>query len=70
MISETKTDENFPDTPFCIDGYPSPYRLGGIFLYIREDIPSKMIQTNLQDNFEGFFTEINLGKKMTSWLLL
>ena len=70
MISETKIDETFPESQFLIDGYSSPYRLdrtskgGGLLLYIRSDIPSKRIKTNLQLNtFEGFFIELNLKNK-------
>ena len=40
----------------------------GIPLYIREDIPSKILKfETVQNNFEGFFFEINLRKK--KWLL-
>ena len=38
---------------------------GGILLYIREDIPSKLLNTDL--SLEGFFVEIRLRKK--KWLL-
>ena len=38
---------------------------GGILLYIREDIPSKLLNTDL--SIEGFFVEIRLRKK--KWLL-
>ena len=50
MISETKIDESFTTSQFCIKGYTRPYRLdrskngGGILLYIREDIPSKIFE--------------------------
>ena len=49
MISETKLDSSFPEGQFLIPGYSSPYRLdrncrwGGIMLYVREDIPSKLL---------------------------
>ena len=50
-----------------------PYRLdknsngGGILLYVREDIPFKMIKAD----FEGFFIEIDLrGRKLASCLPL
>ena len=59
---------------FCIDGYSTPYRLertshdGGILLCIREDIPSTMLKfEQAQNNFEGFFVEIDSMKK--KWLL-
>ena len=61
MISETKIDETFPDSPFLIEGFSVPYRLdrkakgGGILLYIREDIPSKRIKkSHLTSHLKGF----------------
>ena len=53
MISETKTDDSFPTRKFLIDGYTAPYLLdkngasGGILVYVREDISSKLISVNL-----------------------
>ena len=74
LVSEAKSDYRFPVGQFCIDGYSIPYRLdrtshsGRILLYIREDIPSKMLKfEQVQSNFEGFFDEIILSKK--KWLL-
>ena len=72
LISETKLDETFPTRQFSIDGFTSPYRLdrngfgGGLLAYVREDIPSKFIKTELS-NREGFFTEINLRNK--KWVI-
>ena len=49
MISETKLDDNFAEGWFFIDGYHTPFRYdrngngGGILLYVREDIPEKVI---------------------------
>ena len=40
---------------------------GGIMLYIREDIPSRLIERDVRNNVEYFFVEINLRKK--KWLL-
>ena len=72
MISETKLDESFPVSQFLIDGYIVPFRFdrngngGGILLYIREDIPSKLL--SIYQDIEGFSVEINLrGNK--KWLL-
>ena len=74
FVSETKLDDTYPVCQFYIDGYSTPYRFdrtshgGGILLYIREDIPSKILKFEpVQNNFEGFFVEINLRKK--KWLL-
>ena len=54
-------------------GYSIPFRLdwtshgGGILLFVREDIPCKIIKTDCDADFEGIFVEINLRKK--KWLL-
>ena len=68
MISETKLDSSFPNGQFQIHGYSEPYRLdkngngGGILVFIREDIPTKLI--DYQMKIEEFFIELNLrGKK-------
>ena len=67
MISETKLDPFCLARQFCIHGFSEPYRFdrnssgGGILLYIREDIPSKLILTKM--TIERFFVEINLRKK-------
>ena len=49
MVSEAKLDSSFPQARFRIDGYAPPFRYdrnsygGGILLFIREDIPTKII---------------------------
>ena len=71
MISETKLDESFPPSQFFLDGYSGPSRFdrngngGGILLYIRDDLPSRLLSMNKN---EGFFVEINLRNKK-KWLL-
>ena len=71
LISETKNDSSFPTAQFKIEGYTT-YRLdrnsngGGILLYVREDIPSTLLNTKLL--IEGFCIEINIRKK--KWLLV
>ena len=71
MISETKLDESFPPGQFLLDGYSVPFcsdrdgNGGGILLFIRKDIPSKLLLMN--KNIEGFFVEINLRNKK-KWL--
>ena len=58
MISETKLDENFPPSQLFLDGYSVLFRFdrngngGGILLYVRGDIPSKLLSMN--KNIEGF----------------
>ena len=49
MISETKVDYSFPIGNLLIDGFSTPYRSdrdskgGGIMLFVREDIPSNLL---------------------------
>ena len=65
VISETKLDSSFPAGQFFINGYSEPFRIdrnsqrGGIMLYVREDILSKLLGTET----EVFYVEINLRKK-------
>ena len=72
MMSETKLDESFPVGQFLLDGYSVPFRSnrdgngGSILLFIREDIPSKLLPMN--NNIGDFFVEINLRNKK-KWLL-
>ena len=68
-IQETKLDDSFPPGQFTIDGYSEPYRLdrnkhgGGVMIYIREDIPSKLLNKHsFSETIEGLFIEINLCK--------
>ena len=67
LISETKLDESFPPGQFLLDGYNVPFRSdrdgngGGILLFIRQDITSKLLPMN--NEVEGFFVEINLRNK-------
>ena len=73
MISETKLGETFAAAQLSLQGFCDPYRFdlnrngGGIMLYIREVIPSRLIEKKLRNNSEYFLVEINLRKKM--WLL-
>ena len=67
MISETKIGSSFSSAQSHLEGYPTLYRLdriasgGSVLLYIREDIPSKLLNTDL--SIEGFLVEIRLRKK-------
>ena len=66
MISETKLGSTFPSNQFTIEGYATPIRFdrncrgGEIILYIREDIPARLLTTSLPKDSEGFFVELNL----------
>ena len=73
-ITETKLDDTFPLSQFHIDGFSTLYRLdrnrngGGIIIYIREDIPSKIVTKNcLRKGIEALFIELNFRK--CKWLL-
>ena len=72
VITETKLDESFPKGQFVLDGFSTPYRLdrnchgGGILMFIREDIPSKLLLVE-NNPVEGFYVEINLHKN--KWLI-
>ena len=72
MISETKTDDTFPIDNFVIDSYGTRYRLdrnsngGGILLYIREDIPSYLIE---KEPVKSFYVELNLHNEKLPYKL-
>ena len=69
MVSETKLDSSFPQTLFRIEGYDPPFRYNrnshrrGVLLFIREDIPTKIISIAPLKDFEGIFVELNCPKK-------
>ena len=71
MITETKLDESFLIGQFFINVFSSPFCLdrdrnsGGILLYIKEDVPSKLLA--IENITETFFLEVNLHKK--KWLI-
>ena len=74
IITETKLDSTFPTSQFVIDGYSEPYRFdrnrngGGVLIYIREDIPSKLLADHkLPHDIEEIFVQLNLRKK--KWLI-
>ena len=68
MISETKIVES----QFLIKGFSDPFRIGrnvhggGILLYVREDIPTKILSKESIPS-EWFFAELNLCKR--KWLI-
>ena len=72
MISETKIDDSFPLGIFLIGGFSKPYRLDrdslgrGIFLYVREDIPTNLIEIDTKP-IERFYVEMNL--RNDEWLI-
>ena len=64
LISKTKINSSFPIAQFKV-GYTSyRYRNSsgeGILLYVREDIPSTLLNTELF--YESFCSELNIRKK-------
>ena len=71
LISETKIDENFPDSEFKIDGFSNPHRVdpnekgGGIMLLFREDLRGKVL--SVDKGHESCHVELILKK--TKWLI-
>ena len=73
MITETKLNDTIPLGQFYVEEFTMPRRLdrnrngGGIIIFVREDIPSKMLQKHkLPQYIEGMFTELNFRK--IKWL--
>ena len=74
VLTETKLDDSFPKAQFLVDGFSEPYRYdrnrkaGGIMIYIRENIPSTLLEKlNFSDDIKGLFVELNFRK--VKWLL-
>ena len=71
MVTDTKLDDYFSTMQFNMEGCYT-FRLdrneygGGILLYVRDDILSKLIPMK-KSTIESFFTELNLRKG--EWLL-
>ena len=69
LISETKLDDSFSAAQFLIKSFRAPYRFdrnskgGGLLLYIREDIPSKILTCSSNCDIETLLVEINLRKR-------
>ena len=70
MALEAKIDDTFPESQFLIKDFSKSFRLdrtakiGGILLYIREEISCRyIIQIILNNSFEGVFPELNLRRK-------
>ena len=69
VVCETKLDETFPSSQFHMDGFSLPYRLdrnrngGGVMIFIKEDIPSKLLtKHNFPSDVEGLLVELNFKK--------
>ena len=69
MVCENKIDIPFPTSQFFIQGFAAPLRLdrtntgGGILVYVRDDIPSKLLNISyVSSDNECLAIEINLRK--------
>ena len=67
MISETKVDDSFRDGQFFLDSFGTPFldrnkNDGGILLFIRNDIPAKVISTD-DRHIESFYVDLNFRNK-------
>ena len=73
IVTETKLNSTFPHSQFIIDGYSEPYRFDrnrngdGVLIYIREDIPKKLLADHKLPHVTTIFVELNLRKR--KWLL-
>ena len=71
MILETKIEKAFLSRQFCIERFTRPYMLyrhcdgRGTLAYVREDIPSKLIEMN--SSVESISVELILRTK--KWLV-
>ena len=73
LISETKLDDSYPTAQFRMKGFSVPYRYdrngkgGGLLLYIREDIKSKLLIKKSKCNIETLSVAVNSRKR--KWFL-
>ena len=73
LLSETKLNDSFPTAQFQIKGYKifrkdrNKYG-GGIMFYINENIPSRKLDFEFQDNLEILFIEFSLRNR--KWLCI
>ena len=74
IIEETKLDETFPDGQFILEGFMPPIRKdrnrfgGGIMIFIRENIPAKVLENDLVTDIECVSVELNFQNN--KWLLI
>ena len=69
LISETKLEDSFTSGHFRICGFSMPYQFdrnslsGKLLLYIRDDIPTKLLEHDFGINIENFSVKIILQKR-------
>ena len=73
LISETKIDDAFPTAQIFIKGFSAPYRQernrtgGGLLLFVREDVPSRILNPKSETDIETLSVKINFRKRR--WFL-
>ena len=74
VLTKTKLDDTFPTTQLLVNGFSETTDLteiergGGVIAYIREDIPSKLLDKHIfLYDMDGLFVELNFRK--CKWLL-
>ena len=76
MVLEKDLDSSFKNAQFAFEGYAPPFRYdknchgGGILLFIRDDIPAKILSTASKNNFEGFFVRVTFSEENIPFVLL
>ena len=69
MITENELDDSFPDVQFLVEGYHALFRFdrskyrGGIILYVREDIPAKVLYDDFPFSRESFYRNLSHKRK-------
>ena len=69
LLSETKLNDTFHVSQFLIHGFHAPYRAdstangGGLFLFVREHLPTREIKVEFSTKIEAIVIEINLKKR-------
>ena len=73
LVSETKTDESFPDKQFYLNNFRifrkdrNRYG-GGIMFYVNENLPCKSLTTEIDNLTETIFLEVNV--QSSKWLFV
>ena len=65
VLAERKLRDSLPNLQFSVDEFSEPFRIdrnrsgGGVIIYVRYDIPSKLlIKHFLPNDVEGLFVEL------------
>ena len=78
-IAETKLDSSYPTSQFSIPGYSAPFRLdgpkvkgasGGLLVYIKEDIPAKVLNRSFDVPSDIQVLPIEVNFRKSKWLIV